>query len=671
MSFSPSTDAADPSLPLDPPQSKSESQSDSIDQAPANVPGRQPVGTEATEIGDWQSPPWAELAAGLARRFAARPLSRLFADWQPVVAKDQGGCLRSGLAIAQAASLTPLQIALGDLASGQVPGPKRIDAIDWPDAAEEMLRRIDEARSPGKIDPVVVTDALLWAYALPPLIDRISETNWKALCQSLDALARHCIAVPDASSVGRLIGGCELSLVLRLRLGELASDSLAQQAVEGLCEWCDAAEDSIATAVRGGGRYARLVIASILRQRRLAESVAKCKLKRRRLGTAIDLACWVAAMTRRDGTAAFARLSRDEIRDDVARGGFFEALKTLSPKLLVPAIDATLGRTPSGGRLAWAVSLPESLWHSELAGAAVMLPEWDVRRGRTYVDYAGEDFRIEIEYGRDTAIRGNWEVMIQVDGADQAAAGPWTHICEYSDDDAQYLEFEQRWTGGVRLQRQIMLLRDDRCVMMGDAVLRDADLPPAIIGYLGRVPLATDVTADMEPETHEVWMRDPGGKPRALALSLQTNEWRTGPSAARYQITEDHNLRLQTTSQPPRDNGGSLFVPLWLDFQQRRFGRPRTYRQLTVGDELRIVDPDEAVAHRIQMGSEHWVTYRSLRGERTRTFMGKHLVADFYCARFHPGDGSIEDLLTVGDHDEDIQRAASEAAGKGGGVTAD
>jgi hypothetical protein len=469
--------------------------------------------------------------------------------------------------------------------------------------------------------------------------------------------------VPDASSIGRLIGGCELSLALRLRLGELASDSLAEEAVEGLCEWCDAAEDSIATAIRGGGRYARLVIASVLRQRRLAESVAKCKLKRRRLGTAIDLACWVAAMTRRDGTAAFVSLSRAEIRDDVARGGFFEAIKTLAPKLLVPAIDATLGRSQSGGRLAWAVSLPESLWHSELAGAAVMLPEWDVRRGRTSVDYAGEEFRIEIEYGRGTAVRGNWEVMIEIDGTDQAPAGPWTHICEYSDDDAQYLEFEQRWTGGVRLQRQIMLLRDDRCVMLGDAVLRDENQAPATVGYFGRVPLAADIKADWEPDTHEVWLRDADGKPRALALSLQTNEWRIGPSAVRYQIADDQNLSLQTTSQPPRDNGGSVFVPFWLDFQQRRFDRPRTYRQLTVGDELRIVDPDEAVAHRIQMGSEHWVTYRSLRGERTRTFLGKHLVADFYCARFHPGDGSIEDLLTVGDHDEDIQRAASEAAG--------
>ena len=614
----------------------------------------------AINDGNWESPQWSIVAAELIRRFNSRPLQRVCSDWQVESPRDQGSCLRAGLAIAQNAALEPLQIALTDLAAAIDPGRGIMRSIHWTDAAEEMIRKIDFARSPGKIDPVLVTEAVCWAYALPALIERVSEPTWKSLCQSLDALARHCLAYPEPSSVGRLIGGCELPMVLRLRLGELASETLAKEGIDGLCQWCDTAEVSIANAVRGG-KYARLVIASVLRQRRVAELVAKVKVKRRQLGAAIDLACWVAAFTRHDGTAVFSALTRKQVRDDVITGGLFDAMKTLAPKLLGPAVDATLGISRTGGKLAWAVSLPESLWHNELAGAAAMLPEWDVRRGRTHVDYAGEDFLIEVECGRGIAIGGKWEAMIEVDGAEQAASGPWTHVCEYSDDDAQYLEFEQRWTGGVRLQRQIMLLRDDRCVMLADAVLRQSDQPSAMIRYVGRTPLSSSLTATFETDTNEIWLKDASEKRRVLALSLQTNEWRVGPSAAKIEITEDHHLKLQATSQPPRDNGGNVFAPLWFDFQQRRFDRPRTYRQLTVGDELRIVDQDEAVSHRIQMGSEHWVTYRSLRGERTRTFLGKHLVSDFYCARFHPGDGSLEDLLTVGDHDEDIARAEAEA----------
>lgn len=619
----------------------------------------QPVAA-AIDTGDWQSPQWAMVAAELIRRFDARPLQRVCSDWQVESPRDAGSCLRAGLAIAQNAALEPLQVALTDLAAAIDPGRRLLRSIHWADAAEEMVRKIDFARSPGKLDPVLVTEAVCWAYALPALIERVSEPTWKSLCQSLDALARHCLAYPEPSSVGRLIGGCELALVLRLRLGELASETLAREGIDGLQQWCELSEVSIANAIRGG-KYARLVIASVLRQRRLAEIVAKVKIKRRDLGTAIDLACWAAAFTRCDGTAVFSPLTRTEVRDDVVAGGFFDALKTLAPKLLGPTLDATLAVSHTGGKLAWAISLPESLWHSELAGAAAMLPEWDVRRGRTHVDYAGEDFMVEVEFGRGTAIGGKWEAMIEVDGAEQAPAGPWTHVCEYSDDDAQYLEFEQRWTQGVRLQRQIMVLRDDRCVMLADAVLRDNDHPTAMIRYVGRTPLSPTLTAAFESDTNEIWLKDSSDKRRVLALSLQTNEWRVGPSAAKIEITEDHHLKLQATSQPPSDNGGNVFAPLWFDFQQRRFNRPRTYRQLTVGDELRIVDQDEAVSHRIQMGSEHWVTYRSLRGERTRTFLGKHLVADFYCARFHPGDGSLEDLLTVGDHDEDIARAEADA----------
>lgn len=626
----------------------------------SRFPSPEPSASQATELSDWQSPPWAMIAAELVRRFNAHPLQRVFNDWHADSPRDMGSCLRGGLATGQGAALEPLQVALTDLASGIEPRRRLAGLVDWAEASETMVRRIDDAFSPGKVDPILTVDAVCWAYALPALIAKIGEAPWKSLCQSLDALARHCQSKSEPSSVSRLIGGCELAMVLRFRLGDLASEQLARSAIAGLRQWCEEPEVAIANAIRGG-KLGRLTIASALRQRRLAAIVGKEKIKRSELGIAIDLACWVAAMTRGDGTAVFSNLTRADVRDDICSGGLFDAMKTLSPKLLVPAVDATLGVSQTGGKLAWAVSLPESLWHSELAGVATMLPEWDVRRGRTHVDYAGEDFRIEVEFGRGVAVAGKWEAMIEVDGSEQAPSGPWIHICEYSDDDAQYVEFEQRWTGGVKLQRQLMLLRDDRCVLLADAVIRDVEQPTASIRYIGRTPLASQLVPEFETDTNEIWLKDDKEKRRALVLSLQTNEWRSGPSAAKIEITQDNHLKLQASSQPPRDNGGSVFAPIWFDFQQRRFDRPRTYRQLTVGDDLRIVDQDEAVAHRVQMGSEHWVLYRSLRGERTRTFLGKHLVADFYCARFHPADGSLEDLLTVGDHDEDIERAEAEA----------
>ncbi len=599
---------------------------------------------------DWRSPPWNAVADGLSKRFRKRPLGRVFGT--PKSSGDSAAALlRAGLAIAHRSPLSPLQTVLGDLAAGVAPRRRLVASIDWEAAAEEELLWIDDLASPGKVDPVSVANALLWAYALPPLVHRLSEPTWKRICQSLDALVRHCLADVDPPSVGRLLGG-ELALVLRLRLADFASSDAAESAVERLLQWSDASESAVDAAIRDSGRYGRLTLASLYRQTRLAKSVADRKIKKRDLGPVIDLACWVAALCRRDGTTALSSLTKVAVRDDVAPGSLFDLVRSLSPKMLNPAYDAALGRGQSGGRVAWQISLPESLWHSETAGLAALLPEWDIRRGRIYIDYRGEAFRIEVEYGSGPAIGGVWETLIDVDGVDQAPAGPWCSICEYSDDDAQYLEFEQRWTGGVRLQRQLMLLREDRCVLLADAVLRDPELPPARIGYVSRLPIGESLEARPDPETTEIWLVDAAGKRRALALSLRSSEWRVGPSAATLEVTPDRHLRLQTASQPPCDNGGGLFAPLWFDFQPRRFDRPRTFRQLTVADELRIVDADEAVAHRVQLGSEQWVIYRSLRGERNRTFLGKHLLADFYAARFHAGEGEMEDMLTVGERDE-------------------
>ena len=88
-----------------------------------------------------------------------------------------------------------------------------------------------------------------------------------------------------------------------------------------------------------------------------------------------------------------------------------------------------------------------------------------------------------------------------------------------------------------------------------------------------------------------------------------------------------------------------------MDMQRRRLKRKRTWRQLTVADELRIVGKAEAVGYRVQAGSEQWMLYRSLGQSRCRSVMGKHLVAYFYAARFHASDGSFEEVVPVDEDD--------------------
>ncbi len=302
---------------------------------------------------------------------------------------------------------------------------------------------------------------------------------------------------------------------------------------------------------------------------------------------------------------------------------------------------------PGSRAAAWygKLTCPTAIHHDPDAKLAVMFADWDVRRGRTHVDYSGEEVKIEVFAGRPKVFSGHWQTMIDVDGQEQQPSGDWTDACEYSDDDVHYLELEQPWTGGVFLQRQVMLLREDRCLLLADTILpRDRlESDSRSIKYVSRLPLSPSIEIDAEAETREIFLSD--GRRRGLVIPLSASEWRVGPTDAMLKETEDGQLLLSSQGR------GRLYIPLWFDFQHRRFKRQRTWRQLTIADQLRIVRRDEAVGYRVQVGSEQWMLYRSLAERCCRSILGKHLISDFFASRFDPGDGSHDDLVTVDDND--------------------
>lgn len=279
-----------------------------------------------------------------------------------------------------------------------------------------------------------------------------------------------------------------------------------------------------------------------------------------------------------------------------------------------------------------------------------MMAGWNVRRGKLHIDYHDQNVVLQMFSGKRVMLSGSVGVELCVGGVDCQPIGPWEEVCEYSDDDVHYLEIEQDWSGGVVLQRQFVLLRDDRCVLFSDAVIPKEAAPDedgcgglGEIQYRCRIPVAGGTEFAFDDEVREVVFST--GSRKVMCLPLGAPEWRVGPTQVDVTVSADQHL-VVTASGKER-----LYTPLWFDFSQRRFARKRTWRQLTVADQLKILDRSEAVGYRIQMGSEQWMIYRSLfGGQNTRTVLGKHLIADFYCARFDSGDGSYDELITVDDH---------------------
>tara|TARA_R110002049_G_scaffold27321_2_gene94249 strand:+ start:464517 stop:466463 length:1947 start_codon:yes stop_codon:yes gene_type:complete len=602
--------------------------------------------TGLSEITDQQ---WRRLRKKMDDRLVKDSAAAMFGE----AAVQRGSIYRWGVACARDGEIDDLTHWLSYLASDLKP-PKKLSArIDLDRSARDIIESVQSL----SYTPSSAASAVIWAAAMPALATKLDSLTWWDLLSTLQQLRESIIQRNQFDTPVQLLVAGELGLTLAWRLADLPScKRLRASSAQAVERWCSTIDDSIAMSVSGSSD-ARLVLASLLRCRRLTSKSKKKRSSKNRIdAVSEELATWTIALTTHTGSTAFSKASRKDVVDDLADGGLLDQAVSLDRESLQPALKAALGKTQSGGRLAWQICLPESMHLSEDAKIAVMMPDWDVRRGRTHVDYRHDDIRLEVFGGRQLMLSGRWNTIIELDQDEQQPRGQWELTCEYSDDDVHYLELEQHWSGGILLQRQFLMVRDDRCLMLADSVTRDdmaddpmqghaelvsASGPTGNLRYISRFPIAADVHTHDEEATREIYLEQ--GRNRAMVMPLAACEWRNGLSRTTLEATPDHHLALTTRG---RDR---LFAPLWIDFQQRRFNRKRTWRQLTIADERRIVDESTAAGFRVQVGSEQWMLYRSLAGNRCRTVLGKHLLADFFCGRFDTGDGSIEELITVDD----------------------
>jgi hypothetical protein len=553
-----------------------------------------------------------------------------------------GGVYRWGVAAARGEACDEQCQWLSRLACG-MKWTKATSDVDYQAAAKAAMQQFSGAR---EISPLEGAHAIQWAAALPQLTRHLDQQTWWDMLGCLQELRESVMQRNAAATPSHLMIGSELGLTLAWRMVDVPScKRLAKSSLDAFAAWCKCDEESVSCAI-ASPTDARLVLASLIRCQQIIRGTTKRKVKKQQRSVGEALATWGAAMTTTTGATALSAASRQDVIDDLPPHGLLARATDFAPDTLKPAIAAALGKSQSGGRLAWEVCLPDAFHHDEDAKVAVMFPDWDVRRGRIHLDYEDQDNRLELWAGRVAVISGRCETMIEFDGDAQQPCGPWTSSCEYSDDDVHYLELEQPWTGGILLQRQWMIVRDDRCVLFADSIVpKDpaASHHGAKIRYDCRLPLADSITINPEPETRDLFLSD--GKRRGLVMPLSAGEWRAGASSVTLNATDDGHLHLSARG------AHRLNVPLWFDFQQRRFKRKRTWRQLTVANELRIAEASEAVGYRIQVGSQQWMIYRSLGENACRTVLGKHLIADFLCARFDPSDGALEELVTVDAND--------------------
>jgi hypothetical protein len=297
------------------------------------------------------------------------------------------------------------------------------------------------------------------------------------------------------------------------------------------------------------------------------------------------------------------------------------------PKFPIPHAAFSTTRTP------WRPGLASR--HSATARRAVMCSQGPRHAERVLTGYFGRENLLELHTAGEVLCSGVWDCQVQFEGQTLQPKSRWQETCWFSDRDTDYLELELRLGHGVRVERSILLAKQDRFVYLADAIL-PARLGP--IDYLGSLPLAPGAALKEARQTREARLRR--GRGEALVLPLGLGEWRADGEAGELAANDG---KIQLRQQAP---GGRLWAALWLDLDRRRTQRPFTWRRLTVAEDRRAVPNHVAVGYRVQAGAAQWLLYRSLGKKGNRTLLAHNLSTEMLVGRFTKA-GEVEKLLEI------------------------
>ena len=502
-----------------------------------------------------------------------------------------------------------------------------VDAGEFAAELEQWLESIRTRNASARF----AFEALAWCHALPTLANFLPAAPWSQLVDQLVNIGSEATKcdVTTAPLPQQLLAG-ELPLSLAYVLPELPTcKELASPARDALSLGLTELLDGEGMPHANHLSVARALLACWTRCYYMGRAMKRnCFTKDAK--TQYE---WLVRQTmrlcRHDGTQVFSIDATAEWSPTL-----FEAALTLAKDEDDDAIaDRILpGRkAPREPRK----SLPRPAANSEWAELAVLRRDWDRGGDQLMVSYSNRELQMELNCGNETVFSGPCNPELCVDGQSLRLKQDWEEVCWHSDKDVDYVELEGTFENGWKVQRQMLLARDDRFLLLADAILGDRT---ADIDHQFTLPLHRDISFASADATREGILR--GRKPIAAVLPLQLPEWRADRAEGSLeQMT--HGLRLRQTVRAQR-----LFAPLFIDLKPKRFSRQLTWRRLTVAHQLAILPPDVAVGYRIQTGKHQWVIYRSLGPSASRSVLGQHFSSEFVLGRFQK-DGEFEQLIEI------------------------
>lgn len=444
-------------------------------------------------------------------------------------------------------------------------------------------------------------------------------------------------------AICNLVFQCELPLLIGIATTASKRTVLAEatKAMDHLAQHLETSEDDPGPWLMHGATYLRAALACVLRCRILANSHGLRKWYPPQQKALAGLLKHAARWCRPDGTQLLAACSPAP-----KANALWEALvqQTKSPKSMTAALMLSGITKCKRRQLRKEVrvnSLPALTHYSEPASNMCMQSDWRHKGCRIALDFSDTNICFEALGPKGVPVlAGEWTTQVELDGQAQMQLDSWQEVCWFSDDDVDYLELEARFGPHAKIQRQTILFREERLLLLADALMCDKEAP---LSLRSGIPLAGEARFQPAKKTCEGLIETPSCK--CLTLPLHLPEWRRQLSHAADNsqlFSKDDQLVAVAETRRSR-----LYLPILISLCSSHSRLPFTWRHLTVADDLRIVSRDEAQAFRVQIGADQWLMYRNLARPVRRSALGMHTIADFYAARFDADGGELDTIVEV------------------------
>ena len=517
-------------------------------------------------------------------------------------------------------------------------------------SATKIGKWISQQLPKASYDPYVALTCAGWIHALPEAGRSISPALWLEVLQcALTQVDRAWESGPSDGLFPWMVWACEVPLALAKQLSNLGGkDRIVSETLNRIALLLEESSDNPQSFLARGGQDLRALLACIMRCRWSADAVGARKWYPPQRKALSKLA--IAGLALSDAEGRQLLFDRDDTSLDEdfwcnlnQLAGKNKKLQLATACALPDSIGKTLGEKPSKLRkdVTIDVSMPSHSHYWEKNSIATMRRSWRDRGCRVAVDFSADVIWLDV-IGNDgqRIMSGDWDVEIFQNQKPLQTDVSWQEVCWFTDDDVDYLELECEVENVCKIQRQVMLMRDEGVVYFADALIAQA---PDQWSVKSTWTISNDIELRSEPKTTEARLVRAGNENQtsALLLPVAMPEWRRSPNHSRMECT-GQTLTLQCDT-----SAKNLYNPLVMSLRGIESTPAYTWRQLTIAEELQNQPRHIAEAYRVQVNRDQWVFYRSLTPCARRTVMGLHLNTEFYAGRFSREDGLFEPVVEV------------------------